>query len=299
MAAGQGERVMDGEEARSTGRWRRLLTRWSRGPVLTRRDVVWAAALFAAFVVVTIDVFVQGPMVSLDRRLQGWNGEKRIPSLDNAAWTYDKVGQRSVLIPVALIVAFALGRRYRTWRPAFLVVGSIVALNLGVGALKVLIGRNETETGDPSVLSGGVIYPSGHSSNMVLTGGLIVYLLLRYNTRRPLVAAVVAVISGLTLLTCATSIYIGSHWLTDLISGLFVGGLLLQAVIVLDRLTVDIKRDPPRGLRSGLGRWFLQPDRDRVDAVTVTGGGLGSVVEDVPQVRPATGAADLGPPHEE
>ncbi len=44
-------------------------------------------------------------------------------------------------------------------------------LNVVVGAMKVLIGRAETETGSVDVLSGGIIFPSGHSSNMVLTGG--------------------------------------------------------------------------------------------------------------------------------
>ena len=49
---------------------------------------------------------------------------------------------------------------------------SFLVLNVVVGAMKILIGRSETETGDPRVLNGGVIFPSGHSSNMVLTGGV-------------------------------------------------------------------------------------------------------------------------------
>ena len=88
------------------------------------------------------------------------------------------------------------------------------------------------------MLSGGVIFPSGHSSNMVLTGGLIIYLLRRYTERPAGAAAHDRWWPSLTTLTCATSIYIGSHWLTDLIGGVLVGGLLLQAVIVFDRATV-------------------------------------------------------------
>ena len=36
------------------------------------------------------------------------------------------------------------------------------------------------------MLNGGVIFPSGHSSNMVLTGGVIIYLFLRYAENPPL-----------------------------------------------------------------------------------------------------------------
>ena len=184
----------------------------------------------------------------------------------------------SVLFPLLLAVAGVLSWRHRTWRPVCLAAFTFVSLNLVVGAMKVLIGRAETETGSVDVFSGGVIFPSGHSSNMVLTGGL----------------------------TCATSIYIGSHWVSDLIAGILVGGLLLQAVIVFDRATVRARLlrerriagmilEPGPVLR--LGR--LQGDRHGVDAVAVPRRRLGGVVEDVPEVRPATTAPHLRAPHEQ
>jgi membrane-associated phospholipid phosphatase len=273
------------------------LTRWRSAPLLTRRELRWTVGLTLAFLLVTLDVFVQGPLTSLDKQVQGWDGEARIPWLSHIAWPYDKVGQRSVLIPALLLVAGIVARRWRTWRPVVLAVMSVVALNVVVGALKILIGRSETDTGDPSVLNGGQIYPSGHSSNMVLTGGLIIYLLIRY-TPRPPVRRMVLALTVLTTLTCLTSLYIGSHWVTDLISGALVGGLLLQLVIAFDRATARIAEDPPTVLKPVLSVALLEGDRDRVDAVPVARGGLGGVVEDVTEVRPASGAADLGASHQ-
>jgi membrane-associated phospholipid phosphatase len=266
--------------------------------VLSRRSRVIAALLTGGLVYVIIDIFVQGPLTALDKVVERWDGEASIPSLQHAAWAYDKVGQRSVLVPLLLIVAGALARRHRTWRPAVLAGMSFLILNVVVGAMKIIIGRSETETGDPSVLNGGVIFPSGHSSNMVLTGGLIIYLLVRY-TDRPPVRGLIAVVTVLTSITIGVSIYIGSHWVSDLIGGALVGGLLLQAVIVFDRKTARVREDPPAILGPVLRLGLLEADADGVDAVPVPGRRLGSVIEDMPQVRPAPTAADLRSTHSE
>lgn len=262
--------------------------------------------LSAALFLLITDVFVQGPLVRLDLWVNTFDGQERFPSLDRAALIYDKAGQRSVLIPVLLVVAGILAWRHRTWRPVSLAVFCVMSLNVVVGAMKILIGRAETETGSADVLTGGVIFPSGHSSNMVLTGGLIIYLLRRY-TERPPVRLLTVVVAVLTTLTCATSIYIGSHWVSDLIGGMLVGGLLLQAVLVFDRATVrarlrDLAVTSPARSRVTAPALLLdrfQAYRHGVDAVAVPRRGLGGVVEDVPQVRTAASAADLRAPHPE
>ena len=138
---------------------------------------------------------------------------------------------------------------------------SFLVLNVVVGAMKMLIGRAETETGSPDVFAGGVIFPSGHSSNMVLSGGLIIYLFWRYAADPPL-RRLTVVIAVLTSLTIVTSLFIGSHWLTDLVGGVLVGGLLLQLVILFDRATARYRQNPPTlfGRRLTLLTRF-EPDR--------------------------------------
>ncbi len=278
------------------------------GAVVTRRRIrdqigarsrLIAVALTVALVYVIVDIFVQGPLTQIDIRLNDWDGQKALPSLDQAAWIYDKMGQRSVLVPILLAVAGWFARKHRTWRPVVLAAMSFLVLNVVVGAMKILIGRSQTETGDPSVLQGDIIFPSGHSSNMVLTGGVIVYLMIRY-AKNPPARVVAACWSALTLLTILTSLYIGSHWLTDLIGGALVGGLLLQSVILFDIATKDIRYTRPWWWRRTVALLpFLETDRDRVDAEAVTGGGLGGVVEEVPEVGAAPGAADLRATHAE
>jgi membrane-associated phospholipid phosphatase len=266
---------------------------------ITRRALVIAGLLTVPLVYILVDIFVEGPLTRLDVRINDWNGQQAIPSLDQAAWVYDKLGQRSVLVPILLLVAVPFARKNRSWRPVVLACMSFLVLNVVVGAMKIVIGRSQTETGNPAVLQGDIIFPSGHSSNMVLTGGVIVYLFWRYAQNPPLrrIAAGWAV---LTTLTCLTSLYIGSHWLTDLIAGALVGGLLLQSVILFDIATKDIRYTRPWWWRKIVGLLpFLEMDRHGVDAVPVAGGRAVPVVEDVPEVGAAPGAADLRSTHAE
>lgn len=224
--------------------------------LLTARAQLILTILAGSLLYVLVDIFVQGPLTQLDIAIHSWRGRKALPQLVDAAWLYDKMGQRSVLVPILLVVAGVFARRHRTWRPVVLAMMSFLVLNVVVGAMKVLVGRAETETGSPDVLTGGIIFPSGHSSNMVLSGGLIIYLFWRYGTNPPL-RRLTVVIAALTTLTILTSIYLRTHWVTDLIGGVQVGGLLLQLVILFDRATATIRYGPVRLL----GRYWSLPAR--------------------------------------
>jgi membrane-associated phospholipid phosphatase len=263
-----------------------------RRPALSRRSRITTVVLAALLVYVIVDISVTGPLTHLDKTYYRWHPKENIAGLHSWAWDYDKFGQRSVLLPILLVVAGVLARRHRTWQPVVLAFTSFAILNIIVGAMKLIIGRSQTETGDPSVFNGGVIFPSGHSSNMVLTGGVLVYLLMRYAEHPPL-RRVVALWTILTGLTIATSLYLGTHWISDLIGGVLVGGLLLQAVIVFDRKTAHVRDDPPAILGPALRLGFFEAKVKRVGAVTIPGRRLGSVSNHLPEVLPSPPESDL------
>lgn len=265
---------------------------------LSRRSRHIAVALSAALLYVMVDIFVEGPLTHLDVAFYKWHPDESIDAIHRWAWLYDKFGQRSVLLPILLSVAGVLARRHRTWRPLVLAFTSFFILNVVVGVMKIVIGRTETHTGDPSVLNGGIIFPSGHSSNMVLTGGVLVYLLIRY-TEHPPVRRVVAVWTALTSLTIATSLYLATHWISDLIGGVLVGGLLLQAVIVFDRKTAHLRDDPPAILAPALRLRLFEANTDRVDAAPNGSHGAESIPTnrispDATSDAPASGEAVQG-----
>jgi hypothetical protein len=69
------------------------------------RSRMIAVLLSVSFLYIVVDIFVKGPLTLLDIYVHNWDGQTEIPSLDRAAWLYDKMGQRSVLVPILLVVA--------------------------------------------------------------------------------------------------------------------------------------------------------------------------------------------------
>lgn len=89
------------------------------------------------------------------------------------------------------------------------------------GLIQTLLGNNDYS------------FPSGHIAYAVVFYGFLFYLLPGL-TRRPAIIWVLR--SGLILLillTGASRVYLGAHWPSDALGGLFLGGLLLAPAIGL------------------------------------------------------------------
>ena len=152
-----------------------------------------AAALTVALAYVIVDIFVQGPLTQLDiwvNRLGRPDGD---PGPGRGGHVvYDKMGQRSVLVPILLAVAGSFAWRHRTWRPVVLAAISFLILNVVVGAMKVLIGRSRDRDRRPVECSAAASSSRpGTRRTWCSPAALIVYLLLRYANDPPvrLVAA--------------------------------------------------------------------------------------------------------------
>jgi len=88
--------------------------------------------------------------------------------------------------------------------------------------------------------SDGNAYPSGHGANAILTWGLFAYVIYRYTHRGPFEGFrlnwLVAIIS---ISVVVVSLFRNTHWFTDLLGGLFLGGAILVLVIAIDRFVAS------------------------------------------------------------
>ena len=204
------------------------------------RAVKWSSLFFVGFIIVTQQVITNGPLIALDARIAN---AKRI---DFALWIdfvlmrIDNLGLRGLTATALLIAAIYIARRFKTWRPLNLAILSLIALNLTVGLAKLLIGRTKPQLNVDLIYAGGLSYPSGHASNAILTWGVVAYLIYRYahvnRYRGRLASAGVALIS---LSVCVVSLMRNTHWLSDLVGGLFIGAALLVMVIAIDRFVTS------------------------------------------------------------
>ena len=200
------------------------------------RALRWALALFAGFLVVTQQVYTYGPLVAYDKKI---NSQPK-PQFEGFSGfillRLDDLGARWLTSLVLLIAAAFIAYKFKTKRPLILAAISLLLLHLIVGAVKLLLGRTKPRDGFDLLHAGGMAYPSGHASNVVLGWGLLAYLIYRYakvdRYQGRLASAAVVLIS---LVVCTVSLIRHTHWFTDLLGGLFVGSALLVTVIAIDR----------------------------------------------------------------
>lgn len=207
-----------------------------------------AGFLFLVFVLFTL--LVMGPLIGIDAAFnvrtppRGW-----VPVLHVA----DRIGQRAVCLPALGVALFWIWRKTGRTRPLVVSAISIFVLNAIVAVLKIGLGRGEPHTMNPDFFVGGMAYPSGHTSNIILVYGLIPYLLAGYAHVRArawqLFAGLVAVLS---IWMVTVSVTLTWHWFADLWAGLLIGGMTLALTSGVDHA---IPRDVfAGGLRPGLRR---------------------------------------------
>lgn len=203
----------------------------------------WVGALFTGFLIVTQQVISNGPLIHLDAII--YNAHR--PTLNSfermVLMRIDNLGLRGVTSAILFITAFFIARRFKSWRPLNLSILAVLALNLVVGLAKLGVGRTKPRLNVDLVYAGGLSYPSGHASNAILTWGVLAYILYRYSHPNAWHPHAMGLIAGaFTLGVTVVSAFRNTHWLSDLLGGLFIGGALLVMVIAVDRFVPSEKQ---------------------------------------------------------
>ena len=205
----------------------------------------WSAFLTFGFVLVTLDILNQGLLYKADQYFADLNRPKFDGLANFFILRIDDLGLRWITAVILLITATLISRRFKSWRPLNLSILSLIFLNLFVGAAKIGFGRCKAkEDFDVCMFTDGMAYPSGHISNALVTWGLFAYIIFRYTHRAPFEGLKlywwVAVV---TIAVGVVSLLRNTHWFTDLLGGMFLGGAILVLVVAIDRF-IPSKRQP-------------------------------------------------------
>lgn len=187
----------------------------------------------------------------IDQPVLAWVLAARTPPLTSAIAFYSNTGGPVLQPIITLIVVAFLCWRWRSWTPLVLMVLA-AAGSLGVTVLgKRLVGRARPPLEasiPPHELSAS--FPSGHTLNATVIGGIVVYLLLHW-FRTHGVRVLVVALGVLYAVTMGLSrVYLGHHWLTDVIVGWLIGIGWLTVVVTLHRLWLTARK------KHGEQRWF-------------------------------------------
>ena len=227
---------------RDPDRWRGWLRRrvdpaHALGLTLTTGLVVCVVA-GAIFTIVLEDVLGGGGVARLDRPVLSWLAGHRTAGLTTLARTVTFFGSVPWVLLVTAVVA-ALWWRRGALRPALVLVVAVLGSGAITATVKLLVGRNRPPLPFAvDTAERGLAFPSGHALSALALYGTLAYLLARpaRTARRTATAA------GLLLLVVAVGlsrIYLGYHWVSDVLGSWTLGVLWLSAVITADRLHAE------------------------------------------------------------
>ncbi|WP_454720405.1 MULTISPECIES: phosphatase PAP2 family protein [Cupriavidus] len=176
-------------------------------------------ACAAALLWLGVSIAHGAPLVRLDEavfaRLRAW----RQDWLDMAMVAITELGGARVSVAVALAVLAWLAWR-RAWVAAAYWVGALLGARACVMVLKLVLAR-----GRPASIYDGLesfSFPSGHAASSMVTYGFLAFLLClrqRWRVRVPVVALTVVAVA----LICLSRLYLGMHWLSDVLAGCALG----------------------------------------------------------------------------
>jgi undecaprenyl-diphosphatase len=231
---------------------RRLHPEGAFGLTITVSLALLAVAGWALGTIVQ-DVIVGDDAARLDRPVLDWFVSQRRPWITTTAQGVTALGTSAFLIPLVIIVGAVWWGRRRTVRPLMLLGAAYLGSELLFRSVKALTGRARPPDALAVQHFCGLAFPSGHATQAAAVFGMLAALAAAAlpSWRHKVAAWVVALVVVATV--GATRLYLGAHWLTDVLGGWALGALWLMALLVTDRAIEDLRRRPAAAqARSGV-----------------------------------------------
>ncbi len=223
---------------------------WVRRTVLPRRVLFVTAGIGLALVAVltvaggvVYDAVAEDDGVSgLDRPVLEEAIRLRNPTVDTALTWFTHLGGPLGMTIIALAITVAIVWRLRRRTP-------LVVMVLGVAGSLVLtiVGKNLFNRQRPPLADAVPPYesspsfPSGHSLNSTVIAGLVAYLVIRELVRLLARILVAVAAAAWALAMGASRVFLGHHWLTDVMFGWLVGLAWLAVMITGHRLYLSVR----------------------------------------------------------
>ena len=234
--------------ARLRGRYRRqldFLARRLRPEGALGLELTASLALIAvagwALGAVTQDVLASESLNAVDRPVLDFFVQHRETWLTSVNTVVTAAGSSAVLIPAVVIVGLAWWARRRSWRPAAMLGGAYLGAEGLFRLIKILVGRPRPPVAQAAGHFSGSAFPSGHATLSAAVYGMLAALLAAASTTWARKVTVWAAAVFLALLVGATRLYLGAHWLTDVIGGLVLGSLWLFALLTAVRTVAAVR----------------------------------------------------------
>ncbi|MDQ4045784.1 MAG: phosphatase PAP2 family protein [Actinomycetota bacterium] len=213
---------------------------------------LWITLIVGGFLVITLallgaevyqDVVAKDGVSGLDRPALELAKQYRNPGVDAAVTAFTNIGGGIGMPILASILVAWLTYVSRSWRPLILVGGAAAVSVTATSVGKTLMGRVRPDHLDavpPFEFSPS--FPSGHTLNTTVVIGVVVYLMCLQMGRAGVRAAVITVGTLFIIAMGLSRVFLGHHWLTDVMAAWLLGLAWVGIVILAHRLFHMIRR---------------------------------------------------------
>lgn len=191
------------------------------------------------FAGITDDVVAHEELSSGDPPVASWLAEHRTPWLTRCMQAVTWLGSGWVTVPLLVSAALWLP----LWRDRRRTLALVLAVSMGSALLvavgKLLTVRPRPVVGEVLTTATGYAFPSGHSAQAAAAYGVLA-LLVSLRVGRGAKPLVWLAATAMALLVGFSRLYLGVHWLTDVLAGYALGAswlaIVVATAVVHDRL---------------------------------------------------------------
>lgn len=195
---------------------------------------VLVAALAAAVAEILEDVLVGDGINAADGPATLWLAGHRDQWLTTVLKGVSLLGNSASEVAVAVVISAVAAWRSDTWLPAVLGLIGIAGVGLLIFTAKLVVGRSRPALPYAIVSEDGYSFPSGHATGTAAVGLLCAWMLSRWViTSWPWRVAAWSIAIGTTGAVGFSRVYLGVHYVTDVVAGWLLGAAWAGAVILV------------------------------------------------------------------
>jgi undecaprenyl-diphosphatase len=194
--------------------------------------------VFALLVFGATEVYEQvvesGVLAALDEPVLAWLVSVRTPLAETLVTGFTNLGRTVPMVAIGLVLSAALywtTRRRTVWVLMLVAAAGSVAFTL-VGKPVFGRARPPLATAVPPY-EDGFSFPSGHTLNSTVVAGMLAYLVVWLVGRRWVRVAAVLAAAAWSVAMGASRVYLGHHWLSDVVFAWLVGLAWLALLVTV------------------------------------------------------------------
>lgn len=175
----------------------------------------------------------------LDRPALRFVVDNRSEWVNSVASALTTLGAGAFLLAVVMVVGLAWWARRGSSAPFVMLLLAWLGAEVLFNFVKVLVDRARPPAAMAVHHFDGLAFPSGHATTAVAVWGMVAALLMIATSTTAAKVAVGVAAAFVALAVGATRVYLGAHWMSDVIGGWLLGSLWLFALLRFIRPTPE------------------------------------------------------------